>query len=95
MEPLYAEKGEIVRCENGHAVCEMAADVFVGDAWRVLQLKNWQRPGMQNLASGPCSCGSRFFGPHASAGNCLHFHNGWRVNNLPYCNMKKLLLYYT
>lgn len=91
---LYAEKGEIVRCENGHAVCEIAQDIFVGEMQNPqTHFKNWRiKKSQKGTMCALCLCGSKFF-----SHNNLHFSNGWRnraKNNLPCCKMDNLLVLY-
>lgn len=76
---VYADFGEVVICENGHAICEFVKTVNVGDSWDTSALGNWrQRQPKIGAMEKPCEvCGARWFkGPY------LHFEDGWRISGV-------------
>ena len=79
---LYASKGEVVTCENGHEICDMAKDVFVDDCLMVEQFENWrnQKPPMPCEVITPCqTCGAPFVKSEMPfGGTWLHINGEWR-----------------
>ena len=79
---LYASKGEIVSCENGHEICDVSRDVYVGDLIIVNQFENWrnQTAPMPNDVIKPChTCGARFIDSKIPyGGTWLHINGQWR-----------------
>lgn len=82
-QQLYASKGEVVTCENGHEICELSRDVFVDDPIIVEQFENWrnQEPPKPYEIIKPCqTCGARFIdtAQYPYGGSWLHINEEWR-----------------
>jgi len=81
-QQLYASKGEVVTCENGHEICELSKDVFVDDLIMVEQFENWrnQKPPMPCEVITPCqTCGARYLMSEIPfGGSWLHINGQWR-----------------
>lgn len=76
---LYADKGEWVRCENGHQICKAARVIHFGDLQNPQEdWTDWQQPepAIGTLAKNiKCSvCGARWYSDHG----LFHFADGWR-----------------
>jgi hypothetical protein len=81
---LIARKGEIVTCENGHEICDVAEDIEASSIVRRNQFTAWRQPehaaGDGPAAIGPCTvCGARWVGvPEGKTGSYLHIGDQWR-----------------
>ena len=79
---IYARKGEVVVCENGHPVCELARDVNLGETFDPSDLVNWkQSPPKIGDTAPRCVCGARYWRGDNLAQN-FHFIDGWRPEKL-------------
>jgi len=84
---LYAKKGEVITCTNGHAICELAENVYVGGTLIAEQFINWRN----QEAAKPCdvitpckTCGEPFIkSVMPYGGNHLHIDGEWRTTREP------------
>jgi len=86
---IYARKGEVVTCENGHSVCEFTCNVFMGDTQDIekqlkffpKQIKPMHGEHEENIH---CFCGASWFRATITPWSCFfgipqfHFKEGWR-----------------
>ena len=76
----YAKAGEIVTCETGHEICEVAKTLHVGDLIQAEQFINWrdrEAPEPRDPIDAYCkTCGERYI--RGVGGYQLHFADGWR-----------------
>ena len=74
---VYANKGDVVTCENGHPICEFTMDVYSGEPQRLPeQLGSWRQeePHIGQVPVPVCEkCGAMF-----TNGIAFHFQDGWR-----------------
>lgn len=83
--PQILRKGDFVVCENGHVICEINADVALGDINYAHAFVNWQQterpvPGETYTAETMprCAhCGEAFIRIAESGGWQVHIR-GWR-----------------
>jgi hypothetical protein len=75
---IYAEKGDVVTCENGHDVFKFGKDVSYGemqDAYYFIFFNNQIKP---RIGLEPekclCHCGAEYFKGFGT----FHFKDGWR-----------------
>lgn len=86
--PVWANKGEAVTCINGHPICEIARQIFVGDGRSGADFCNWQQPEPpkeQSVAEIRCTeCRGVWIRGNTQAGYQFHFGvfadptEGWR-----------------
>ncbi len=72
----YAKAGDVVTCENGHAICSFVRDVDVGEAFDAAAVDGWTQPEPKigDIVSPCAKCGARWF-----KGVYFHFEDGWRI----------------
>ena len=73
---IYAKRGDLITCENGHPIATFERDVEVGDSFDATAIVAWQQtPPEIGTMEKPCEiCGQRWFkGPY------FHFWDGWRI----------------
>lgn len=85
---IWANKGEAVTCVNGHNVCEIARDIYVGDPRSGEDFTNWFQPEPDketSVAEIRCKeCRGVWIRGTVRGGYQLHFGNlpdpseGWR-----------------
>jgi hypothetical protein len=84
--PIWANKGEAVTCINGHVICEMARNVYVGEARAGEHFTNWSQPEPDkrtHVAEIRCTiCRGAWVRGNPQEGYQFHFgsnkHGGWR-----------------
>jgi hypothetical protein len=84
MPDVYAHGGDVVVCENGHAICAFADTVRVGDMFDSRHLILWTQPepAIGDIEA-PCHvCGARWF-----KGSYFHFQDGWRIGGRSYATV--------
>ena len=71
-----ARKGEWVRCEVGHKICQLAIGLKYGDLWGSQTFENWQQyPPVPSETNAKCAgCGALYWDQTRG----LHFGGGWR-----------------
>ena len=76
---ILARKGEIVTCENGHALFRLTDDMYAGSRFRAGSFET-VGTDVQKPAAGekikPCACGARWV--KGGPGVRVHFEDGWR-----------------
>lgn len=84
---LIARAGEVVTCENGHEICDVARDIFLHDHVSPSQFTNWRnqpapQPG-ENIR--PChECGADYISaPGRFGGHKLRVAGEWRPAAAP------------
>jgi len=83
---LWARQGESVTCIKGHAICDMARDVYVGDGRAAEDFTNWRQPEpdkSQSVAELRCAqCRGVWIRGNPRDGYQFHFGSdpkeGWR-----------------
>lgn len=81
---IIAKRGEKVTCENGHLICEVAADIMSGEVVTPSQFSNWHERLVGEIKSGETvprcpECSSFFIRiPIVLGGAALHIENTWR-----------------
>lgn len=83
---LWASKGEAVTCINGHAVCEIAHNLYAGDKRSAADFCNWRQPEPEkskSVAEIRCvECRGVWVRGNLDAGYQFHFgtnpKEGWR-----------------
>ena len=89
---LYARQGEVVTCENGHAVCDVMVDLPRHGTVMAQDFGNHRQGQIVFDAGTPvddcrCHCGSRFARSWTTRVNWyspwdihvdMHFSDGWR-----------------
>lgn len=84
---LYAKKGEVVTCTNGHEICELAKDVYVNEPLMAEKFINWknQEPAKPCDVIAPCNaCGEPFIKSAMPYGGIwLHIDGEWRTTREP------------
>lgn len=85
MAEVFADRGEIVRCERGHEICTVRSRLFFGDiAAGPLQFHEWRQPephADDRLPLRCAECGAPYIktiNDHPRAGLQVHFDDGWR-----------------
>lgn len=84
----FARTGEIVTCENGHYICEIARDIYWRDRVRSANFKNWcGDPPEPGSKVDPCECGAFYLASSGQlrqssvfrpVGHYLHIDGKWR-----------------
>ena len=41
---IWAHKGEAITCINGHAICDLARDIYLGEPRQGDHFTNWRQP---------------------------------------------------
>lgn len=80
---IYAEKGDIVTCENDHPVCVFTETVnWDGEMDLVKHLEYCEGQVMPEIGTPidqvKCHCGARYI--HNSRQGVFHFKDGWRMD---------------
>jgi len=83
---LWARKGESVTCINGHPICDIAHDIYSGDARGKSDFTNWHQPepGISESVAGlRCKvCRGAWIRGNPRDGYQFHFgtnpKDGWR-----------------
>ena len=83
---VWANQGEAVTCIKGHAICEMARTVYVGEPRSGEHFTNWRQPEPDRATPVPeirCTvCRSVWIRGNTSDGYQFHFgappHGQWR-----------------
>lgn len=83
---LWASKGETATCIHGHAICDMARDIYVGDPRQGTDFVNWRQPEpdrSESVAELRCDvCRGIWIRGNSRDGYQLHFglnpKEGWR-----------------
>jgi hypothetical protein len=76
----FASEGEKVTCENGHFICEVAADLYKQQRGPLAeQFRNWQQAEPKNGDPiRPCEvCGAAYLIVNGIGGARLHTERGW------------------
>ena len=85
---LYAKKGEIITCTDGHEICELECDVYIGGLLIASQFINWrnQEPVNPHDEIRPCkTCGKPFIKSEMPyGGTWLHIDGEWRTTHPPH-----------
>ncbi len=89
---IFAKAGELVTCENGHEICEVATDLHTQAKITASQFRNWRFPidtTPGNTVPNCPQCGAKFMGhPEPDKfpeGGKLHVGDEWRpVVNVPW-----------
>lgn len=75
---LYARKGEVVTCENGHRIGVFNQDVFGDQPASAAQIDWMIEPAPERGSPvTPCQCGARYAG--GTPGMVVHIGDGWRA----------------
>lgn len=79
---FWARKGETVCCVKGHAICDIAHDIMVGDSRSSADFTNWKQPEPDkstNVADIRCAtCRGAWINGNKTDGYRFHFAEGWR-----------------
>ena len=81
-QKLYASKGEVVTCTNGHEICELGRNVYVGGNIESEAFVNWRNtePAQPGDAFEPCkTCGASYIRSAGGFGARLHINGEWRT----------------
>lgn len=75
---LWARGGETVVCVNGHPICDIACDLYHGQARAAEHYVNWRQPAPDHsmrLAAIRCT---ECRGAWIRTNGQVHFADGWR-----------------
>lgn len=79
---LWAAKGETVTCTQGHSICDIAHDIYIGQPRAAGHFTNWHQPQPDHykpVADIACTeCGGSWINGNPSDGYRFHFPDGWR-----------------
>lgn len=83
---IWANKGEAVTCINGHAICDIARNLYIGDPRSGDDFTNWRQPEPDKstqVAEIRCAkCRGAWVRGNPQLGYQFHFgsekHGGWR-----------------
>ena len=81
-QKLWAHEGEVVTCINGHAICDIARSLYVGERrdnshfinWRIAKPVETDPVGKLRCAQ----CRGVWIRGSTRGGYQFHFDNGWR-----------------
>jgi hypothetical protein len=79
---LWASKGEVVTCINGHPICTISRDIYVGEGREDSDFENWKqdKPDRRtSVADIKCNrCRGVWLRGNKRDGYAFHFASGWR-----------------
>lgn len=78
---VFARKGEVVTCENGHAICDVGVDLHRFGYMRAADFTNWRKlppPQSGEQVTSCPECGAPFITQMRRGQTQIHFANGWR-----------------
>lgn len=81
----FAKIGEIVTCEAGHEICEVASALVRHERISHQSFTKWRFEELERANSGsvlPCpQCGALYIRGQSFRGADIHFQDGWRLQN--------------
>ena len=81
---LYAKSGQWITCENGHRICQIVRDLYIGDLGWAACIGNWQENAFPEPALGQTICPRCGIcgGWWSGGGWEFHFEDGgWRLHD--------------
>ena len=79
---IWAHKGSQITCTQGHPICEIARDVYVGEPRSGADFTAWQQTEPDrstSVADIQCTvCGGSWINGGTDSGYRFHFEDGWR-----------------